>query len=341
MEKNNKPIPRQTTINRQSTPQADSASQTPLIAVIALVIGLLAIAGLGFSYWITKNNLTQVEQITFSMQRHMQTTQQLQGDITTLQDQVRTQQNLITNLQDMSKGNVATWRMAEVKYLVQLAYYHLTFTRDIPAALALLQSAEQRVAQINDPNLLSIRQLIANNIAALQAVPKIDLAGLLTRITALQMQATKLPTIGLPRATETAVEEDTDVKSASPLRKAIHDSWVTLQKIVVIRHQDKPIQPLLSPEQQAYLQQNLQLILQQAQWAALRGQGDVYQNSLIQARKWIENYFAKSLPATQAFVQAITDLQKINVQPSLPDLGPMTRKIQLLSYIAPKQQRNA
>lgn len=305
------------------------------ISILALIIALALIIGGLYLYWQTTTTFGQINSTTASLQQQMENNNaQLQSKMDALQKQVQDHSTILGTLQQMSKGDVATWRFAEAKYLVQLAYYHLTFTRDIQAALSLLQTAEQRIAALNDPSLLQIRQLIANNIVALQAVPRVDIAGLLTRITALQTQVAQLPTIGLPSLK--SAEEETE-EPASPLRKAVHDSWSTLQKIVVIRHDDTSIHPLLSPEQQTYLQQNLQLILQQAQWAALREQEDVYQSSLKQAQKWIEHYFADSLPPTRAFLHAIAELQKINVQPALPDLAPLATQMQQLTLTPAKR----
>lgn len=309
------------------------------IAMIAFGLGLLTAAALILCYGQVSNALKEV---MTSLQEHTiqgeKQDQQLSAAVTELQNQTQQQKIALINLQQLSTGNVAIWRFAEAKYLVQLANYHLTFTRDVPAALALLQTAEQRIATINDPTLLHIRQLIANSIVELQAVPKLDLAGLLTRITALQVQTIRLPAIGLPPPEITPEEQKPENLARSPLRKAINDSWVTLQKIVVIRRQDEQIQPLLSPEQQTYLQQNLQLILQQAQWAALRGQEDVYQSSLNQAQKWVEHYFAGNLPATQAFIRSIGDLKKIHVQPPLPDLAPLALAVQQVTLKPTKKQ---
>lgn len=313
-------------------------SATLLVAVLALALSLLTVAGLIFFYIRGMTLNDEMDTIQSQVSQGQVQNQQTNDVITQLRTQAQQQKITLTSLQQLSTGNVAIWRFAEARYLVQLANYHLTFTRDVPAALALLQTAEQRIASLNDPTLLNVRQLIANNIVALQAVPKIDLAGLLTRITALQIQTAKLPAIGLPPAELTSEEEQQQENlNNSPLQKAIHDSWVTLQKIVVIRRQDQQIEPLLSPEQQTYLQQNLQLILQQAQWAALRGQEDVYQNSLTQAESWVDHYFAGNLPATQAFVRAIDDLKKINVQPELPDLAPLAQAIQQTTFKPGKQ----
>lgn len=319
-------------------PRPRGWSPAQLIAALALVIGVLTAAALILFYGQVTSGLKEVmTSLQAQTAQSQMQNQQLSDAIAEVQAQTQQQKIALTNLQQLSTGNVAIWRFAEAKYLVQLANYHLTFTRDVPAALALLETAEQRIASLNDPTLLHIRQLVANNIVALQAVPKIDLAGLLTRITALQIETARLPSIGLPPQQQPAEEDQPANLARSPLRKAIHDSWETLQKIVVIRRQDQQIEPLLSPEQQTYLQQNLQLILQQAQWAALRGQEDVYLSSLIQAEKWVQHYFAGNLPATQAFINAIGQLKKINVQPALPDLAPLATAVQQITYKPGKQ----
>lgn len=293
---------------------------------------------IAFLYWRTVISLNRANHALNILTTQFQNQQsELKDDQIVLNDVQAVnehQESTLNTLQNLSRGNIATWRLAEAKYLVQLANYHLTFTHDVPASLALLQTAEMRVASLNDPTLQPIRQLIADNIAALQAVPRVDLAALLTRIAALQTQALSLPTLGLSQPimqTNNPDQSQTETQSTTPLRQAMSESWSTLQKVIVVHRTDQPIQPLLSPEQQAYLQQNLQLILQQAQWAALRGNGSVYQESLQQAQNWIQRFFAKNLYETKAFLVALTDLQKIEVQPKLPDLSPLAAKMQELA----------
>lgn len=304
------------------------------IAAIAFLASIAAVAGFALCYGkitLQGNLLTTLQN---QIQQNLGVGQNLHGQIVALQTQVNRQLAVVNNLEQLSTTDWAKWRFAEAKYLVQLANYHLAFTHDVVAALSLLQTAEQRIASLNDPTLQPIRQQIANNIAALQAVPKVDLVSILTRITALQTQAAQLPALGVTKPKAAALDEEQPQeppKEASPLRQAMEESWTTLQRIIIIRRHDQAIEPLLPPEQQLYLQQNLQLVLQQAQWAALREQEGIYKASLLQAQKWVENYFATNLPATAAFLQGIGDLQKINVRPPLPDLAPLARAVQSVS----------
>lgn len=319
----------ETTITDNSSLSKSAQFNYIIIAIVVLLIGL------GFIYWYGMTQLSDLDSANADLHAQLQQTQQTtQSTIKDLQTQVAAQQKTLVVLQDLSKGSVPAWRIAEAKYLVQLANYQIVFAHDPQAALALLQTAGQRLATVDDPNLIGARQQIANSVAALQALPKVDLADLLTRITALQTQATSLPAIGLPPS-QMLEPQFEQAESASPVKKAVKDTWTTLQKIVVIRKHDQAIQPLLSPEQQSYLQQNLQLILQQAQWAALRGKDDVYKVSLKQAQIWVQKYFARNMPATQAFAQALADLQKINVEPVLPNLTALVQSIKQINIAPP------
>jgi uroporphyrin-3 C-methyltransferase len=335
-----------TTLSTQQTTEKTPSIITPQakralpLGGLALLLSVLLAVVFGLFYWQANQALSQLaDKVTNLTQQNQQANTQLSSSIAELQGQMQQQQTIVGNIQQASNGGFPSWRFAEVKYLVQLANYQLLFMRDLAAAITLLQTADQRLAAIGDPTLMPLRQQIANAVAALQAVPKIDLAGLLTRITALQTQVAQLPTIGLPTTSATQTQQTS--QAASPLRKALNDSWDTLQKIIIIRRHDQPIEPLLSPEQQLYLQQNLQLILQQAQWAALRGDEQVYQSSLQQAQAWVQHYFVKNLPPTIAFSQALNELLKINVQPKLPDLSPLVQLVlrtHLTSLLTPPKK---
>lgn len=311
--------------------EGESKNSSGKIAWLALILAVLSLIGLLAVGQKIKSMIGDINQAVTTLQTQAaadnKTMEELQSNV----DEQKTQ---LASFQQLTTGGTSAWHIAEAKYLVDLANYQMTFIKDVPAAISLLQTADQQIASANDPSLTPLRQLIANNIANLQAIPKIDYAGLLIRITALQTQVNRLPTLGLPKATVMDSNED---NQTSPLRRAIHDSWVTLQKIIVIRKDDIGVQPLLSPEQQTYLQQNLQLILQQAQWAALRSQQDVYIGSLKQAYTWILRYFAKNSPATVAYLKALNDLMQINVQPQLPDLSPLVKAMQQVNTPQTKQ----
>ncbi len=226
-----------------------------------------------------------------------------------------------------SKSPVTSYFLLEAEYLTEQALLSLNFGRDVPAAITLLQAADQRIQSSRDVSLRKIRLALADKIAALQAVPAVDTEGLLARLHALQEQTKQLPLFAVPKAEPTATKSATLLTTEKDWRKALQDSWTALQKVVIIRHRDQPIVPLLPPYQESYLRQNLHLLLQQAQWAILHNQSNIYRTSLDQASQWVQHYFANNETSTQAMLAALTELKKINIRPELPDLIPLVKTV--------------
>ncbi len=83
-----------------------------------------------------------------------------------------------------------------------------------------------------------------------------------------------------------------------------------LKKLVVVRHNEEEVQPLLSPLHQALLRDSIRLDLQQAQWALLQNNPKVYNLSLTHALQNIKRNFAENEQSTQALIKQLQDLQE-------------------------------
>ncbi|UCE89104.1 MAG: uroporphyrinogen-III C-methyltransferase, partial [Pseudomonadota bacterium] len=118
---------------------------------------------------------------------------------------------------------------------------------------------------------------------------------------------------------------------------ALHGVGEVLRSLVVVREHDKPIQPLLGPEQRFYLGQNLKLQLEQARVALLRGEPRIYAERIAQAQAWIEEYFDTDHAATQQALATLKDLAGKDVRPALPDATSALRA--LASYQAGREAR--
>jgi uroporphyrin-3 C-methyltransferase len=298
-----------------------------LLAILGLCMGVFAVLQLRFSERNFSLDANRTAKTVSQLQRQVQTTQQsvvnLQKTATLLQTQLQQQLAL-----QPANADQAAWTMAEAEYLLQLANYHLTFMRNVATVVVLLQTVDKRLSSLSDPNLNRIRNLLADALIQLQAVPKVDVAGLLSQLNALQIQAAQLPLL-VPMTSSAVVSDlQSQTTPSSNWRTALDKSLKTLQKLIVIRRHDQPIAPLLPQEQQLYLQQNLQLLLQQAQWAVMQGQASVYQNSLQQAEDWTKLYFVSNAAMTQTMLQTLQELKKINIQPTLPDISNVLQALQ-------------
>ena len=235
-------------------------------------------------------------------------------------------QNLQTAIQQIQIQRPVSWVLPQIDYIVQVANINLTINKDIPSSLNLLQTADKHLAKLNDPTFIPIRQALANDINTLQATPQVDIAGTISKIAALSEQIANLPiTPSMPPKKA----------SKTPPAKIPQSLWqqfwqVTGQKlknIIVIRHLDHPMEPLPTLEQQVYLKQNIKFMLEQAEWAVLHRQSQIYNSALKRADQMLNVYLAHNLSELNNVEQTLQNLQKININPPMPDISQSIQSI--------------
>ena len=273
------------------------------------------------------------QQINALKQQQQSSSEQYQQQIEALKT---AQKNLRTNLTKLVRNNTHLrndWLLAEAEYLVQLANYRLLLEKDIVTAQVALKAADTRLAEVADPALLPVRKILARDIQSLGNITPVDLAGLSVTLSALSENIRKLPlrtpdpqTRKLQQAEQQSSKRKLD--SLTELPAAI---WQDIKNLIVIRHHDKPLQPLLAPDQHFFLVQNLALQVEQARLALLNGQNTVYQERLETIKKWINDYFDTSHNITRNMLSNIEALQKVDIDPPLPDISS--------TYAAIKQYR--
>lgn len=312
-------------------PKSSARSPSCLMAgasMILLIITWLCLF-LGFSM-LTKRNAALLLQTKTQL---VQVQQQLAQ--TKIHDQERQQQ--VTQLQHAVQKqfplNDNRVRITLARQLIQLAHYNLIYLRDQHSALSALHLADQQLAELSIPSsaITSLRQQLAKNIARLNAVPDFDLSHVLDKLNALQTRVTQLP---LQSAT-LAPQNERDATDANTLKphwmKAIQTSLHHFQQLIVIQRLDAPIEPLLPLAQQQHLIQNIQLLLQEAQWALLHNQSVMYQTNLQRVQDMVQRYFVLNAAATQTVLHDLQELEQINLHVALPDLATSLAAIDSLS----------
>ena len=236
------------------------------------------------------------------------------------------QENLRLNLTNLIKNRKHLrndWLLAEAEYLIQLANHRLLLEKDVATATVALKAADARLTEVADPALLSIRKILLNDIQTLNNIPTIDLSGLSVTLSALSNNIPNLP-LRTPDPKTHKLNQDhkpkssTEVKSIQNLPSAI---WRDIKSLIVIRNHEKPLEPLLSPNQHFFLIQNLSLLLEQSRLALLNGHNEIYQERLAATEKWISLYFDAEHNVTRNMLASIDELQKFDIDPTLPDIS--------------------
>ena len=299
-----------------------------LLGLIAIIIALLVYNEFKHQAQISEKNQTELAKAVTQISQAMHT----------FEAQTQEQKNKVNDL-DLSLARMAQMTnpvdqgvLVQADYLTRLAQLNLAYEGNVASALALLTMVDKRVATLSLPSILSVRQAISTSINQLEAVPVVDLTGVITKLNALSEQIEQLPLVpNLPSTPATIVLPKKPTKIDSYLtdwKDALSTSWDALQRVIIIRHHGQAIEPLLQPAQFLYLKQNIELQLQQAQWAALHRQQALYLDSLKRATTWVNHYFTDNNVASRAIQQNLVELQKIDIAPALPDLSPTIEAIQ-------------
>lgn len=311
----------------------DSPKKTFPLRKIGLVFLILLFAALlsgeGFFYYYLAKSQTQLTTVVNQLQTEQQkmatidveknltsasqAIQQLQADVKQLQ-QTSMQ---ATQSQQMNK-NKLEWMQAS--YYVKLANDNLQYVNNIPVAVNLLKMADDTVRDLSDARYDDIRKALANDIASLQSAPNVDVTGLYLRLTALNTQLDQLQLPNKLFATEKPAEANTTPSDQSWWQRGLQNTWQALQKIVVIRYDEKNTQPFITPEQQLFLYQNVHAMLAQAIWGLLHGQTAIYQGGLKQTSDWVKKYFVADSSVTHATLNELDELQKIDIHPTNPTI---------------------
>jgi uroporphyrin-3 C-methyltransferase len=188
-------------------------------------------------------------------------------------------------------------------------------------ALTLTQRADQVLQNLQDSSVLEIRKSLAEKIASLQQVPKVEVTGIYLTLAALDKMIDQLPLPASPLKAE-QTQPIASNPEASWWERGLNQSWQALRKIVIVKNDLQNVLPVIMPEEKVFLFQNLHAQLASAMWGALHRNMPVYQASLARAVSWIQLYFDKDKPATQAMLKNISQLQAVNIEPPVITLAP-------------------
>lgn len=306
------------------------------LSIIAIVIALLGTGGLAYQMQQQSSHYqaqiaalqNQLQQTQSSLTQQMNqvktdTMQQASSTLHKAEVELAQQQKSIESLQlamaDVKGRRPNDWLLAEADYLVKLAGRKLFLERDATSATHLMESADQRIATLNDPSLVPLRKAMASDITKLKTIPIIDRDGLVLRLTALQQQVDQLPLANAILPEAKAVEKTEVSEDISNWQDNLLTSLKDFsENFITFRTRDGNVIPLLSPEQHFYLKENIKAKLETAIKAVYLEQGELYTIALTTAESWSESFFNPDDNAVKEFNRSLKQLSQQNVQVAYP-----------------------
>ncbi len=215
--------------------------------------------------------------------------QQLQMTMSSLSDQSQQIYQLGTEVESLQArvagdGSAAlrAQLLMEAAGMLRIAELRLQLAHDSDTASTLVRSADAVVARVNDPAVAGLRSRLANDLAALQAAPQVDVLALHRQLGDVISQLDSLTVVSTEEVADLRV---TPVDNGLPAEPGwFNEAADFLGQYFVLTKRDAAIAPLLSPVQDWLIRKSIALQLQQAQLAALKGNAEVYKVALTEAR---------------------------------------------------------
>ncbi|MHB8455577.1 MAG: uroporphyrinogen-III C-methyltransferase [Acidiferrobacterales bacterium] len=309
----------------QPTPGAPRRSRAGSVssglALILSIVALLASAYLGYTF-IQKRGLYRADMFSRlnkledkSVQSHdaLAAMAQQIGTLNETQDTLQAAVKRISG--EFGKGR-SEWLLAESEQLMLIANNQLQLAHDVTLALAALRAADQELQQLADPHYLPVRRALAREIGMLEALGQVDVPGMALRLGDIARHLN-----ALPLATDTQQSTAPPTRPAAQTLSQAQTMWRDLVGLVRIRRINEDRRPLLPPDKEYFLRQNLRLMLYSAQTALLQGDAPVFDQDVNAAREWIKDYYDESAPAVKAVQTELDQMLNSPFRSRLPDIS--------------------
>lgn len=232
----------------------------------------------------------------------------------------------VEELRARTEAPQRAWVRAEALYLMELAERRLRLERDVETAIVALESADARLATLDDPAVREVRAKLALELAALRAVPVPDIADVLGRIGRLEDEVPTLPVIGMPASQ--ARRDRPEAEAPGVFERAWRRVRQALRDLVSLRRIEPATARLVTQEEESLRRQHLELLLFGARVAAMQPDGAAYAQSLRAADVWLQQYFDTSKPEVEAAAKELAALELTIIEPPLPAVGEAGRLLQ-------------
>jgi uroporphyrin-3 C-methyltransferase len=184
----------------------------------------------------------------------------------------------VRELSDTRRDAAGALRLDEAELLLTIAAERLRLGRDIPGAVRATELADGVLSELSDPALLNLRQSLAQELAALRALPPDPAAEAADRLDALEAALPQLAAAGPARPARSSG----DPKAGGFER--------LLDALVQVRPSGE--QDLLSPTDRGAGEAALQLELALARTALERRDEKAFRASLVRIDSWLRRLYA-------------------------------------------------
>jgi uroporphyrin-3 C-methyltransferase len=226
--------------------------------------------------------------------------------------------------------------LSEIEQTLVLAGQQLSLAGNANAALAGLQVADSKLAELDRPQLAPLRRALARDMDRLKAVPYVDVAGISIKLDQMIEAIDTLPLARDQRVSRPA--EPLATTNEPAWSRFLHGLWSELRNVIRIQVDEHPAAPLIAPEQSFFLRENLRLRLLSSRLALLARDDRSFKADLSAARDWLNTYFDKGNRQVQATLSTLAQLASIPMPGQMPDLSASLEAVRSLKAASDRAQ---
>lgn len=245
-----------------------------------------------------------------------------------LQDAEKQQVALTEQLADvqdkvasLSGADAKAWLLAQADFLVKLAGRKLWSDQDVTTAAALLKTADASLSDMNDPSVITVRRALNDDITSLSRISQVDYDGIILKLSQLSNSIDNLRLADNDNDGSPMDADGTELSgSLREWRQNLLKSWNSfMDSFITIRRRDETAIPLLAPNQDIYLRENIRSQLLVAAQAVPRHQQEIYKQSLDTVSTWVRAYYDTNDAATKTFLDELDALSDQNIDMEVPE----------------------
>lgn len=335
-------------MTEEKTVQATASKGPVIVAGFALLVAIVAVGAVVF-LWVEQQGLradtkeriagqaisiadygARITALTKQDEESLIRTQAFSDDAAKLEERVAGLAHEVSNITGLNRVD---WQVAHAEHLIRAAHQRLVLTGDVDGAHALLDAADKVVSDIKEIGTINVRRAFAKNLNDLDVASRVDIEGIFAKLDALQEQILQLsiPPLSFEANKPKKVEEPEDANFGEKVSTALANMFAVVTAQYDIQQLDEPVKPLLTENQRAHLKQNLTLLVEQAQLAAIRGNTVVYKRLLSQAEEWVRSHFNLDTPVAQTTLNTFKQLTSVELDPEIPDISESMRALKVFA----------
>lgn len=335
--------------------QKKESKMPVIIAVFALLCAAAAVGGSGY-LWLQQQNIrsdiraqttdqsitladfgSRLNQVSTLLQQNKGQADNVVTTTKALDERVAALAHEVSGITGLNRVD---WQVAHAEHLLRAAHQRLVLTGDVDGAYALLDAADKIVGDIKEIGTINVRRAFAKDLNNLNVASRVDIEGVFIKLDALKEHITQLtmPTLAwqADKTEPKPMPKDADV--SEKIVTTVRNVFAVIGEQYEVQHLDEPIKPLLSSEQRVYLIQNLSLLIEQAQLAAMKHDAVIYKRVLMQAEAWVRSHFNLDSAVAQVTLATFKDLSSVELNPAIPDVSGSMRALKVFAEAWEKEK---